>query len=510
MSTFDSLSDALPSPRDDEPPNLRQDILDEIGDHLDCAIRREQLTGDPAGARERVVEKFGDPAAVARKLWRDALWEKIMSQRLMLGLCAAMLLVCCAAVAMTSVWLNQQDLRMKEQTALFTRMLASTEEANKNLSEQFQAAMKQSQEAVKSQSFSEWSPVELKFVSGTIDGPPVPNVTVTLPSRHSEHIPAMEKKSAMNGVVRFERVKFGAINLMFHLGPDPKSGFFGYRYITLLPGEPYTATIVCPAVIPTPRPVHVQIEWPEDLRQLEPVLAITPSFVVEKTAEWQYMSSFFADDLTSDFLKASQNSGSGYFGSGNFGSGWPYIVALIDQQGAVDLASLEFVQSVLNVINVDDPAGPLFKEFQVVDVVARKHPSEPLTWPGPEFRSINARLILDKTASEISSVFKSPTRTVDGDQRGFGFGTNKGDNDPSYKRIDRSRMTIPLDLSDWRFTIDPDAPASLKLTPSGKSLDEIRKAVQRIDTVFAKLKKDAEQRQRDAERKISSATQPSA
>ena len=33
----DDLTAALPSPRDDEPASLRQDIVDELSDHLHCA-----------------------------------------------------------------------------------------------------------------------------------------------------------------------------------------------------------------------------------------------------------------------------------------------------------------------------------------------------------------------------------------------------------------------------------------------------------------------------------------
>ena len=66
MDFRDALSADLPAPRDDEPDSLRDDILDELADHLACAYRRELLRGaDPRPARQRVLERFGDPAAVA-------------------------------------------------------------------------------------------------------------------------------------------------------------------------------------------------------------------------------------------------------------------------------------------------------------------------------------------------------------------------------------------------------------------------------------------------------------
>ena len=35
--------------------------------------------------QQRVIDWFGDPVAVARKLWLDGLWEKIMTQRTLIA-----------------------------------------------------------------------------------------------------------------------------------------------------------------------------------------------------------------------------------------------------------------------------------------------------------------------------------------------------------------------------------------------------------------------------------------
>src|SRR5271168_2044883 len=88
MYDHDALSAELPPPRDDEPAALRQDILDELADHLGCAYHRELLRGaNSVEARRRVMERFGDPAAVARRLWFDAMRGKIMAQRVMIATC---------------------------------------------------------------------------------------------------------------------------------------------------------------------------------------------------------------------------------------------------------------------------------------------------------------------------------------------------------------------------------------------------------------------------------------
>ena len=99
------LSARLPAPRSDEPPSLRQDIVDELADHLHCAMRRELLaTRDEPAARRRVLDRFGDPFEVARRLWFQAMWSKIMSQRIMFGAIGVLTIVCLGLTGLTG-WL---------------------------------------------------------------------------------------------------------------------------------------------------------------------------------------------------------------------------------------------------------------------------------------------------------------------------------------------------------------------------------------------------------------------
>jgi hypothetical protein len=79
----DDIAADLPAPRDDEPESLRRDIVDELSDHLHCALHRElhvpaqtasggreAAESDPAtAAHRRVLSRFGNPAALARRLW---------------------------------------------------------------------------------------------------------------------------------------------------------------------------------------------------------------------------------------------------------------------------------------------------------------------------------------------------------------------------------------------------------------------------------------------------------
>jgi hypothetical protein len=62
MNLDDILSAELPSRRQDEPESLRQDILDELNDHLACSYRKELLEGaDRESALRRAIERFGSP-----------------------------------------------------------------------------------------------------------------------------------------------------------------------------------------------------------------------------------------------------------------------------------------------------------------------------------------------------------------------------------------------------------------------------------------------------------------
>src|SRR5262245_58401183 len=132
--TSDDLTADLPAPREDEPSTLRRDIADELADHLACAVRREQLKegqGDqPRGSRadvesddwwaqptlRRGLERFGDPRAVARRLWCDHMRERIMAQRftaIMAGVGAAACVAACLVL-----WQFVQDARAGQAASL--------------------------------------------------------------------------------------------------------------------------------------------------------------------------------------------------------------------------------------------------------------------------------------------------------------------------------------------------------------------------------------------------------
>lgn len=140
MRPLDLLAD-LPDPHDDEPPSLRADIADELADHLHCAHRREVLKdADDQAARQRVLDRFGDPIQLARRLWWQAMWSRVMKQRVLTGL---QWIVSLSAVVLAAVvlWQQSQLIRemrtardeqtMERQKLLYTLTLLQAQSATK-------------------------------------------------------------------------------------------------------------------------------------------------------------------------------------------------------------------------------------------------------------------------------------------------------------------------------------------------------------------------------------------
>ena len=132
MDLRDALSAELPPPREDEPAGLRQDILDELSDHLKCAYHRELLRGaHPAAAGQRVLNRFGDPEAVACRLWLDAMKGKIMAQRILVATCVVVAL---ASLTLTGVIWRQSVAAQRQSAEAERRSAEMTAEALRAMS----------------------------------------------------------------------------------------------------------------------------------------------------------------------------------------------------------------------------------------------------------------------------------------------------------------------------------------------------------------------------------------
>jgi hypothetical protein len=286
MDFQDTISAGLPAPRNAEPATLRDAIIDELADHLACAYKNELLRGaEPNAARARVLERFGDPAAVARRLWLDAMKGKIMSQRILIGMVFLLTVICCALFGL--VW--QQATRAERQAA----------EANQRLVELFTRAqvtdhemLKQLQAvawAVQPGQSPDWIPVSLRLTQETIDGPPAVGVEAQLAkggtgfrgrtsgatgrramgfqgaffnSRQGETI---QRVSDENGLVDFGVVHPGDWQLYLTRWDKGPIAWRASTTLNVLPGIKIVKPIICPKTPPDAARVQLRVSWPADL-----------------------------------------------------------------------------------------------------------------------------------------------------------------------------------------------------------------------------------------------------
>jgi len=273
MWQFDESAAQFPPPRSEEPAELRRAIVEELADHLSCALRREQLAGGQQeihSARQRVLTRFGDPAAVARRLWFDALWEKIMLQRIVTTACVVLAAVSCLALLLAwqsltrqqdllASWQTNSETQAREQRELFEKLLAQSDkqaQANADSLRELQGLAAAGQAPV------EWNPVEFRFVAGAEDGPPLAgiNVTMTINNSQESGIPPMRGTSDERGMVQFKRAHFGTYNLELKC----PSGESRTDELILLPGENTSIAIVCPDPPAKAVPLNIRAEWPDE------------------------------------------------------------------------------------------------------------------------------------------------------------------------------------------------------------------------------------------------------
>lgn len=245
MSWQDEITDGFPAPRDDEPAALRQDILDELSDHLQCAYRRErQRTDDENEARRNVMTRFGDARRIARRIWLDAMKEKIMSQRITLVLVALIAAACIAASAFAWV-------AVREGREVNDAILAKLEEWR---------------QASAPAASMDWSSVELRLVQGRQGGPPAEGYTASLQGNlygNPEGLasPVLEEAAGTNGEIDFGPVRPGSHTLLVRTPWGENS----MRQIVVRPGRPFFDEVVCPADPPSDAHIEFKLEWPGEL-----------------------------------------------------------------------------------------------------------------------------------------------------------------------------------------------------------------------------------------------------
>ena len=271
MDIGDALSAEWPAPRDDEPAGLRQDILDELADHLACSYNRELLRGaGPGEARQRAIERFGDPAAVARRLWLDAMRGRIMAQRVLLAAC---LVVTMASLSLAGVMWRQTAQAHRESAqavADAVRLMADQNERAQAGQQELLKQLHEMSETIRSTRSLDWNPVAFQVKEEAADGPPAAGVAITLrerPTGGQNAAPPFElatRTTDRSGLADFGVVHPGEYTYeIWKNGEQGAATSFGQLKIE--PGSQIRTRVVIPKVPPDRVPVRILTNWPDDL-----------------------------------------------------------------------------------------------------------------------------------------------------------------------------------------------------------------------------------------------------
>ena len=241
---------------------------------LACSAQRELLRGaDPATARARVLERFGDPAAVARRLWLDAMKGKIMAQRVVIGTCVLVTAVSLGLVGLLfQMTVDARRIAARQAVEAETRAaeaLAREQEMLKRLGEM--------SEAIKHPRSPDWNPMRLKLTEETPDGPPVAGATIVLTRLFEDPAKTIRKTSDAAGVADFGSVQPG--DYTFAIERRSKNwSLESNGELNVQPGSDVTKSIVCPKMPPPRVGVRVRWQWPASLEKETLVLYAQFSF----------------------------------------------------------------------------------------------------------------------------------------------------------------------------------------------------------------------------------------
>jgi hypothetical protein len=299
MDFRDELCADLPTPRDDEPDSLRADIVAEIEDHLACAYRRELLRGkDRATAKQCALDRFGDPAAVARRLWLDGMRGKIMSRRILVITCISLAVVCLAMVALMGL----QMARAERQAAMANaRMADAMRQAQLVQAETLKklAAMSKAAESGRS---PDWIPVTFHLSEEARVGLPAANVRVSLGrgSNGWRRDDAIRRVSTETGLADFGVVQPGDWEYSLSLPSGPGEPYWtATGTLNVLPGTTIEKSIICPRQSRSKAIVHPHVKWPTDLADKGLVLGVQvhhEGLMLQPPLRWTtggFLSDFF-------------------------------------------------------------------------------------------------------------------------------------------------------------------------------------------------------------------------
>jgi hypothetical protein len=277
MFSSDDLAADLPPPRDDEPATLRQDIVDELADHLHCALRRELLSGAPRAAGlnpaahdawQRVLSRFGHPAQLARRLWWDAMKEKVMAQRATAAaaICAALAacITCFMAWRILSATQDQSALLAERQMAAHTQLLDriaqlldDQQQANADLAASLAA---RTAGGAKGENGLDWHPLTLRMVNDRGE-PRQDEVRLSGKTMAGGELHETMQANA-EGIADFGSLPAGEYTAYFSL---KDLGLSSSMSFLLGPDRPTEHEVTLPSAPPAPFDLRFEIQPPADL-----------------------------------------------------------------------------------------------------------------------------------------------------------------------------------------------------------------------------------------------------
>ena len=247
MSASDPIADSLPPPRDDEPADLRSDIIDELNDHLDCATQRELLRGkDETNARRTAIQHFGDVPKIARQLWWDAMKERIMTGRVSLALSIGVVFL----VGLFGLlgWQVMQDQR----------------ELNQRVLTKLDSIPSGSEPGPAEPRSLEWGSLTITLLDAL--GNPLAGHTVRIKGKMYSSDTDLDLKfeTDNDGRVKLDPIRTGTGYEMWIESKEGWQYFIGESNLVLRPGEDRTLTVQQPPINKPAGQVSFTFEWPDD------------------------------------------------------------------------------------------------------------------------------------------------------------------------------------------------------------------------------------------------------
>lgn len=265
MDWHDEAEAGLPAPDPAEPDGLRRDIVDELADHLDCALDRERARGaDEPAAKRAVLQRFGDAGAIARQLWLDAMKERLMSHRVTVT--AAALLTAAGFFACFLLWRS-----LEQNRQLNLAMLAQLQKlADAPATRQDDLA---------------WTSVTIRCVKDKPGGAPAEGFHVALSGNalNPSEAVALESKTDHAGRATFANILPGRYSLRI----TSSWGQFYDSTVVLLRQPLTTKEVVCPSAAARKAIVDLSVGWPADLNRSNLVICAAFSLMPEEMRRFQ-------------------------------------------------------------------------------------------------------------------------------------------------------------------------------------------------------------------------------